>query len=838
MKFNILLSCHLLLISLALSAQTVKNSGDIETIINKMTLEEKIDFIGGYNSFNIRGYEHLGIPEIRFADGPVGVRNYGKSTSYPASITLAASFDRDIAQNVGKSIGMEARSKNVHVMLGPGMNIYRLPLCGRNFEYLGEDPYLAGQMASRYTVGMQNEGVAATAKHYAANNQEYQRHHVSSDMDERTLFEIYLPAFKETVTRGNVSAIMTAYNLINGIHASEHDYLINKILKEKWGFKGFVMSDWVSTYDGPGCALGGLDLEMPSGKMMSRETLLPLVKDGSIPVSVIDDKIRRILNVYLRYNFFSQPDISENYALDTNFVRNTSLQAARGGMVLLKNENNSLPLNRNKIKKIAVIGPNGLTPITGGGGSSYVDPLHPVSLLEAIKKVAGENVEVVFEPGVYTGVKLPADLFEHNNFYTYKNGTKLPGVFAEYYQGKKLEGEPILQKYYDSFNLKNVDMWGEPEVPETEYSARFTCYFTPGENGTYILGASGDDGYKVFLDDVEIITMWRDQGDTPAISENDLVAGQEYKIVTEYYQNGGDAVIRLGAKKSESQLNPADLPALALSAARDADVVIMSVGFNGQTESEGFDRTFEMPYNQSELINNIAAANSNIFVVLNSGGNVEMRSWINNVKGLLHAWYPGQEGNIAAAEILFGDINPSGKLPVTFAKTIEENPCYNTYFDKDGDLKVFYDEGIFMGYRYWDKIESEPRFPFGYGLSYTTFSIDQINGLKDVYKIGEEVTFTVSITNTGEMDGSEVIQIYIADPVSKLPRPVKELKNFSKVNLKKGETKAVEFSLSAESFSYYDPEIHDWVLEPGTFEIIVGCSSKDIRLEKNISITE
>ncbi|GJQ62919.1 MAG: hypothetical protein SCALA702_19720 [Melioribacteraceae bacterium] len=290
----------LLCLSISLSLATVGAQGDdpskpIEDIIKKMTLEEKIDFIGGYNSFNIRGYEHLGIPEIKFADGPVGVRNYGKSTSYPASITLAASFDKNIAEKVGKAIAMEARTKNVHVMLGPGMNIYRMPLCGRNFEYLGEDPFLAGELAAAYIIGMQEEGIVATAKHYVANNQEYQRHHVSSDMDERTLHEIYLPAFKTTVQKGKVAAIMTAYNLINGIHASEHNHLINKILKGKWGFDGFVMSDWVSTYDGSACATGGLDLEMPSGKMMNRETLIPLIKDGTISEEIINDKIRRIL---------------------------------------------------------------------------------------------------------------------------------------------------------------------------------------------------------------------------------------------------------------------------------------------------------------------------------------------------------------------------------------------------------------------------------------------------------------------------------------------------------------------------------------------------------------
>lgn len=835
MKLLKLLIIISLLLPLSLLSQQ-NSSKDIDDIISHMTLEEKIDFIGGYESFNIRGYEHLGIPEIRFADGPVGVRNYGKSTSYPASITLAASFDKNIAEKVGKAIAMEARAKNVHVMLGPGMNIYRMPLNGRNFEYLGEDPYLAGELASAYTIGMQSEGVVATAKHYVANNQEFQRHHVSSDMDERTLHEIYLPAFKTTVKKGNVAAIMTAYNLINGIHASEHNHLVNEILKDKWSFEGFVMSDWVSTYDGAACAIGGLDLEMPSGKMMNRETLIPLVKDGTITEDIIDDKIRRILRVYDRFDFFNNPDLSKGYTVDENFVRNTSLEAARGGMVLLKNKNNSLPLDKNNIKKIAIIGPNATKVISGGGGSSYVDPLFPVSWADAIKQIAGNDIEVKVEPGVFTGVELPSDIFDQGGLYTYKNEEKVPGVLVEYYKGMKLEGDILLSKYYDKFRFRNVDMWNEPEVPETEYSARFTCYYTPEETGKYIVGISGDDGYKVFLDGKEVISVWRDQGDSPALAECKLEAGKEYKLVTEFYQNGGDAVIRMGVKKGESFVDPETLPDKAIAAAKDADIVIFAGGFSGKTESEGFDRTFEMPYNQSDLINKLAEVNPNLFVVLNSGGNVEMRSWIDNVKGLLHAWYPGQEGNLAAAEILFGITNPSGKLPASFAKTIEENPCYNTYFDKDGDLKVFYDEGIFMGYRYWDKIESKPRFPFGYGLSYTTFSFDKLDGIKDNYGADETVKFSVDISNTGEKDGAEAIQVYIADIVSKLPRPVKELKDFAKIFLKSGESKSVEFSLTADAFKYYDAEVHDWVLEAGEFEIMVGNSSDNILLTRKITI--
>ena len=828
MLLNRVVFCSVILF-LAISCNSSKiDKNDIDKKIKQMTLEEKIDFIGGYKGFNIRGYKHLGIPEIKFADGPVGVRNYGKSTAYPASINIAASWDKEISYNVGKAIAAEARAKNVHVMLAPGMNIYRLPLCGRNFEYLGEDPYLAGQMAKEYIIGMQNEGVMATAKHFVVNNQEFNRHHVSSDVDERTLHEIYLPAFKTSVQEGKVASIMTSYNLVNGVHASENNYLNNIILKGVWGFEGFVMSDWVSTYDGLACAKGGLDLEMPSGKMMSAATLIPAIKNGELQESVIDDKIRRILNEYNRFGLFENPDISKEYKLDEHFVRKTALDAARGGMVLLKNENNFLPINNEKIKTIAIIGPNGNPAVTGGGGSSFVNPPHSKSLLEAVQKVAGKNVNVIWEPGVYTGIKFPDDMFENFEFYIYENEEKKTGINAEYYKGKKLEGSPILKKFYANLNLSNEDMWNEPEIPENDYSAKFSCYYSPKESGQYLIGVSGDDGYKAFLDDVEVITMWRDQGDSPAKYECFLNAGQEYKIDLEYYQSGGDAKIRLGVVKYQQQIKPEEYPQLAFEAAKNADVVIMSVGFDGSTESEGFDRTFEMPYKQSDLINKIAELNKNIVVVVNSGGNIEMSSWIQNAKCLLMAWYPGQEGNIAAAEIVFGKINPSGKLPASFESNIEDNSTYKYYFDDDKDLSVNYGEGLFVGYRYWDKSESKPRFPFGYGLSYTKFEYSELSINKVEFTVDEKIELSLKIKNTGNYNGAEVVQLYVSDKICTLPRPIKELKAFEKVYLKVGEEKTVNFEITKEAFSFYNPKTHNWEIEPGEFEILIGTSSEEI----------
>jgi len=477
--------------------------------------------------------------------------------------------------------------------------------------------------------------------------------------------------------------------------------------------------------------------------MMNAKALLPTIKSGDLKESVIDNKIRRILNTYNRFGLFENPDISNNYVLDENFVRQTSLNAARGGMVLLKNENNILPLNSKIIKTIAVIWPNGHPFVTGGGGSSYVNPNYPISLFDAIKQTVDESVNVKYERGVFAGLKFPDDMFDNFDFYVYENGIKRNGVMANYYIGKNFEGNVILSKFYENLKLSGLDIWNEPEIPDAYYSAKFSCFYSPKESCYFIIGVSGDDGYRLFLDDVEVISMWRDQGDSPAKYECFLNAGQEYKIDLHYYQSGGDATIRLGAKKVDQQIKPEQYSFLAIETAKNADVVIMPVGFDSFTESEGFDRTFEMPYKQNELINKIAEVNKNVIVIVNSGGNVEMSSWINNVSGLLMVWYPGQEGNIAVAEILFGKINPSGKLPASFENNIEDNPTYKYYFDDDKDLHVNYGEGIFVDYRYWDKSENKPRFPFGFGISYTQFEYSEISISKKEFAIDEKVELSL-----------------------------------------------------------------------------------------------
>ncbi|WP_394130252.1 glycoside hydrolase family 3 protein [Shewanella maritima] len=834
--FRLLMSITLFFSLLtSVNSQTTIGHQAIEKKIQAMTLSEKIDFIGGYNDFYIRGYEHLGIPQIRISDGPVGVRNFGKSTAYPAAIGLAASFDKSLAYDFGKAIALEARAKNVHLLLGPGLNIYRLPITGRNFEYFGEDPHLAAQTSVAYINGMQDQGVMADAKHYLANNQEFNRNHVSSDMDERTMHEIYLAAFKPTVTQANVATVMAGYNLVNGIHMSEHHQLNNEILKGDWGFEGFIVSDWVATYDAKNAANGGLDLEMPSAAFMNQQNLIPLLNSGAVDEATIDDKVRRILRTYDRFGLFKQSDLSQGFTLDEAWVRQVAIDAARSGTVLLKN-NSILPLERDKPARIGVIGPNGNRVVTGGGGSSGVAPLHPLSLVNALKQISHQGTDIVSDSGVFTGAPYPENLWDDFPLYIYQDDQKVQGTHAEFYLGTELQGDPVHKQFFDWLKLENEQLWQFPTVPKTDFSVRFTSFYSPKTTGYYSIGGIGDDGYRIILNDIEVVSLWRNQGPTAAKHEVFMNAGEEYKVVVEFYQAGGGATIQLGIKPAEMSKSPDDYSAPAIALAKDVDYVIMAVGFDWQTEGESYDRSFEMPYNQSELINQVAEVNNNVIVIINSGGNVEMESWIDKVNAVLMAWYPGQEGTLALAEILYGDTNPSGKLPASFAKRIEENPAYPFYFDDDGDLRVFYGEGIFLGYRYWDKVQQKPRFPFGYGLSYTQFEYTQLEISADKINTTENLTAKVTIKNIGQRAGSEVIQVYVEDIESRLPRPIKELKGYEKVHLLPGESKTVSMTLTPDDFSFYDPMLKKWVVEPGKFKVHAAASSDDIKQSAKFEI--
>ena len=825
-----LVAAVLLLATQLVMAQAVPSKTDVEkrvdSILSKMTIEEKIEMIGGINDFYTRPIPRLGIPSLRMSDGPMGVHDYGLTTAYPAAIALAASWDVDLAERFGTAMGRDARARGVHFILGPGMNIYRAPMNGRNFEYFGEDPFLSSRMAVSAISGIQGQHVIATAKHFAGNNSEFARMTLSSDIDERTLREIYLPAFEASVKEAHVGAVMDAYNLVNGIYMTQNLHLNNEILKKEWGFDGILMSDWGATHDSVAVANGGLDLEMPSPTFMNRDALLPALKEGKISDATIDDKIRRILRKAIEFGFLDQPQTDTSIPTFSQEGRQVALQVSRDGMVLLKNSGNLLPLDENKVKTIAVIGPDAYPAVISGGGSAETKPFNSVSYLEGISNRLGTKAKVLY------AVDLPPldEVFESSEFVTTPGGES--GLKGEYFSNEGLKGTPALVR-----TDKHVHFdWGEGSFaagePVDHFAIRWTGYFVPKESGDYKFYTSADDGVRLYVGDDMAIDDWLPHSQTLDVAARHLEAGQPYKIRLEYFESVGSAIVGFGVTRAEAFVGRETKPLAA-----KADAVIICVGFDPKAEGEGFDRPFQLPGGQDELIRQISSVNKNVIVVLTAGGNADMTRWIENVPVVLHAWYPGQEGGTALAQILFGDYSPSGKLPVSFERRWEDNPTFHSYHPEKGGNRVQYSEGVFVGYRHFDRSETKPLFAFGYGLSYTTFAYSKLSVTPQTGNLNQPVSVSFDVRNTGHREAAEVAELYVGAAHASVPRPVKELKGFVKVNLKPGETKRITLTLDRRAFSFYDMTKKDWSAEPGDFTILVGGSSDNIQLKGKFTLT-
>lgn len=805
---------------LAHAQQKPEVESRVDALLSKMTLDEKIALIGGINDFYTPAIPRLGIPELRMSDGPLGVHDYGPTTAYPAGIALAASWDTGLARLVGEAMGRDARARGVNFILAPGMNIYRAPMNGRNFEYFGEDPFLAARMAVAMIQGIQSQGVIATAKHYAANNQEYGRMDHSSDMDERTLREIYLPAFEASVKEAKVGAVMDAYNLVNGVYMTENDFLNSVILKKEWGFDGIVMSDWGATHDGIAAAKGGLDLEMPSGQFMNKETLLPAIQRGDVPVAVIDDKVRRILRKAIEFGFFDRGQTDTAIPLYSQGGREVALEEARSGLVLLKNENGILPLDKKKIKTIAVLGPDAYPAVIGGGGSSLTKPFNSVSYLEGISDYLGESGRVL-----YTTDEASLDeIVKATEFVASPGGTT--GLRGEYFNNDSLQGQPALMRTDEKIDFH----WGAGSYaangPDDHFSARWTGYFVPRTDDDYKFYVSADDGVRLFINDRQVIDDWQRHGETLDTYSTHLEMGKPYKIRLEYFEAVGTATVRFGIAAATKQLGQGTKTLVS-----KADVVVLCMGFDPSTEGEGGDRTFQLPGGQDSFIQQIARLNKNVIVVLTAGGNVDMTKWIGSVPALIHAWYPGQEGGRALAQILFGEVNPSGKLPASFERRWEDNAAFKSYYPKSPDKHVKYEEGVFVGYRHFDRSQVKSLFPFGFGLSYTKFQYTDLTVAPSSSDLNGPVIVSFNIKNIGQREGAEIAQLYVGDSHSSVPRPVKELKGFAKVNLLPGESKRVTLQLDRRAFSFFDEKMHEWRAEPGEFAILVGSSSAKMELQ-------
>ncbi|UBD73974.1 glycoside hydrolase family 3 C-terminal domain-containing protein [Parabacteroides goldsteinii] len=700
----------------------------VEDALSRLTLEEKVALTHAQSKFCSPGVARLGIPEFWMTDGPHGIRpevlwdeweqagwTNDSCVAFPALTCLAASWDPEIARLYGKSIGEEARYRNKTVLLGPGVNIYRSPLNGRNFEYMGEDPYLAGKMVVPYVQGVQQNGVAACVKHYALNNQEVNRHTTNVIVDDRALYEIYLPAFKAAVQEGNAWAIMGSYNLYKNQHGCHNQYLLNDILKGEWGFDGVVVSDWGGVHNTQEAITNGLDMEFGSwtnglsngasnayDNYYLADPYLKLIREGKVGTKELDDKVRRILRLAHRTTM----DRNRPYgSLCSEAHFTAARRIGEEGIVLLQNRNNLLPIDLNQAKRIAVIGENAIKMMTVGGGSSSLKVKYELSPLDGIRKRVGDQAEVIYARG-YVG------------------------------------------------------------DPSGEY--------------------------------------------------NGVKSGQDL----------------------EDSRSPEELIAEAVAVAKEADYVIFIGGLNksAHQDCEDADRKeLGLSYGQDKVITALAKANKNLIVV-NISGNAIAMPWVKEVPAIVQAWYLGSEAGSAIASVLTGDVNPSGKLPFTFPASLQDvgahklgeypgTPC------NDGSPIVDqkYNEGIFVGYRWVDKEKTKPLFSFGHGLSYTTFAYGKAVADKKVMGQDEMLTITLPVTNTGSREGSEVIQLYISDLKSSLPRPVKELKGFSKVKLAPGETREVTFTIGKEALSFFDDTRHEWIAEPGKFEALVGASSTDIR---------
>ena len=822
----------LLLSALPIVCQTAPSSSPdtearVESLLKQLSLEEKVDLIGGVDAFYIRDIPHIHLPRLKMSDGPIGVRNYGPSTAF-GGVGMAAAWDADLAQRMGTVVGRDARARGVHFMLGPGVNIYRSPLNGRNFEYFGEDPFLAARTAVGYIEGMQSQGVSSTVKHFMGNNSEFDRHNADSIIDERTMREIYLPAFEAAVKEANVGSVMDSYNLTNGLHLTQDPYLNTDVARKEWGFKGIMMSDWDATYDAVAAANGGLDLEMPSGKFMNRDLLLPAIRAGKVSEATIDDKVRRILRTAVRFGWMDRDQTDTSVPRFSAEGRQVALEGARSGMVLLKNDGNLLPLNKEEIRSIAVIGPDAYPAQPVGGGSGAVQPFVAVSFLEGIANYLGTGATVYYAAGVPT----LDEMAERTKFTTEASGGK-SGLKAEFFNNANLSGKPGIERVDDK---ASYDPGATGGMAANDVSIRWTGYFTPSAPGdylTFVQGPGENGGYRLYVDKKLVIDDWTQAYAFLSQVKVSLGPGPHQVELDYFVRRGwGKAKLNFGIVRPEEMVS-----AEAKAVAAKADVVVVAVGFDQSSEGESADRMFSLPPAQDELINQIAGINKNTVVVVTSGGGVDMTAWVDRVPCLFEAWYPGQEGGTALAQLLFGEFNPSGKLPMTFDRRWEENPAHDTYYPRSGDKekKVSYTEGVFVGYRGYDKSGVKPLFPFGYGLSYTTFAYKNLTVTPST--AGQPVEVRFELTNTGSRAGAEVAQVYVGDRHSSVPRPKKELKGFAKVGLGPGESRQVAVKLDRRAFAYYDVKKHDWTVEPGDFDVYVARSAAQIELTGKVAVS-
>lgn len=802
---------------------TVRGETDFQ-----LTTHEKASLLAGIDDWHVRGVERLGIPSIRVTDCGHGVTLCGDrcspATCFPTGIGMASTWNTPLMERVGEVIGRETRALGCSMMLGPMINLHRIPLNGRSFETFSEDPVLAGVLGAAIIRGIQRVGVAACVKAVAANNQQRDQDKIAATVDMRTLRELYLLNFEIAIRDAHPAAVMTAYNGLNGELTSENRWLLTDLIKGQWGFEGLIVSDWRAVKS-KRVFSSGLDLEMPGpGKLLNTTSVLKALEDGLLSQVDLDDKARRIVSVLDQYGRAKE---SEG-ALDTPEHRALARQVAEESIVLLKNHNDLLPLDRKRLKRVLVTGPNAATARLGGGGSASVTPFYSISPLEGIREICGDDVEVRFIEGC--GIVGSMETLIAQVDHLDASGKRTPGWRAEFFNNGIPNGAPDA-----AWVVPQIDYsWGwaapGPGVLRCDYAVRFRGRITPTVSGKYRLGLFGQEGcVRLSMNGQVICQAWSDDDNFEGnyvsqyeTAEVQWVSGEPVEMVVEYQKRAARGAVRL-----EWQVPGAiDGMQQAIDAAADADVVIICAGLSNLHEGGSRDRaSLDLPATQVRLIEAISKVNPKTVVALFNGGPVTM-PWEPQVPALLEAWYPGQEGGRALARILFGDVNPSGRLPDTLAHRLTDHASASHY-PGDG-REVVYAEGLSVGYRHFDSAKIEPHYPFGYGLSYTRFEIAPTVCSERQLTEGESLNVNVKVKNVGTRDGATVVQAYVRPIAPPVWRPEKELKTFVKVHLSAGESTEVQMRLRWRDFAYFDVDDNDWRVAPGQYDILIGEHSRSL----------
>ncbi|CUM65538.1 uncharacterized protein PRCAT00003184001 [Priceomyces carsonii] len=830
---------------------TLPKDFDVDEVLNELSLAEKIGLLSGIDFWHTFPVHRLGLPSIRLSDGPNGVRgtkffNGVPSACFPCGTALASTFNKSLLNDVGHVMADEARHKGAHVILGPTTNMQRGVLGGRGFESFSEDPYLAGLASASIISGIQDKGIAATIKHFVGNDLEHERSSSDSVISERALREIYLEPFRLAIKHASPVALMTAYNKVNGVHASQNKKLLQDVLRDEWKYDGTIMSDWFGTYTSKDAIENGLDLEMPGPTLFRRtDEIAHMILSKELHSKHLNSRVKNVLKL-LKYTSGSNilENAKEDTLNDTSKTRKFLRTVAAESIVLLKNEDNILPLRQNE--KIAVIGPNAKQAIYCGGGSAALVPYSTVTPFEGIVNKLGTLPR--YTVGAYGHKALPGASDSVKNPITGEKGFNLifylnPSSESDRYKVDEINlnlSRMFLADYYNDkikSNLYYVDLFGD---------------FTPEETAEYEFSLTVLGTAQLFIDDrlvvdnktkqksgesffgggtIEVKNVVKLQKDHTYSIRIEFGSLPTFTLKNENVINfGGGGGLYVGMAKV---IDPAEERAKAVEIARSVDKVVLCIGLNSDWESEGFDRSnMRLPGHTDELVSAILDVNSNTVIVNQSGTPVEF-PWLSKAKSVVQAWYGGNETGNAIADVLFGDVNPCGKLSLTFPYKNVDNPTYLNFKTERG--KVLYGEGIYIGYRFYEKLDREVAFPFGHGLSYTTFAYSDLKLDKD--ETSDRLFIKMAVANTGNRDGSECAQVYIASNSLSISRPIKELKGFEKIFLRSKESKTIEFELSLkDSVSFWDEYQEEWCMEMGDYEIQIGSSSDKIELKHPLQI--